>query len=309
MDFYYSQLLFVLPSYQPFQEHMSLQHLPQKPQQTRWTPRCSQNLPDFSRCLLGFILLTLSIEEEWRRDCVTLYDVSGVQFKKNKMNTHAAQKQGQVEGLPWWLTANAGEVGLLLCQEDPQRRKWQLAPVFLPGIPYTREPGGLQSVGSQRVGHDLATTQILSDSPEWAYCAKGSVLSEWGNHFSIWSQVTDGDIGKAARDVRKPISATLVNSMLEGWPPPPDPTATDTGRAKDRGPQVSLQPFLGRRLWCSAVPSLEAAAINPGLFTSTVVCPGSCFHVPANHLLNQQRALAALLSRRALHEPKSVKLR
>ena len=97
---------------------------------------------------------------------MTLYDVSDVQFKKNKMNTHAAQKQGQVEGLPWWLTANAGEVGLLLGQEDPQRRKWQLAPVFLPGIPYTREPGGLQSVGSQRVGHDLATTQILSDSPE-----------------------------------------------------------------------------------------------------------------------------------------------
>ena len=37
----------------------------------------------------------------------------------------------------------------------PWRRKWQLTPVFLPGkIPWTEEPGGLQSMGSQRVGHN-----------------------------------------------------------------------------------------------------------------------------------------------------------
>ena len=38
----------------------------------------------------------------------------------------------------------------------PRRRKWQPknTPVFLPGkIPRTEEPGGLQSVGSQRIGH------------------------------------------------------------------------------------------------------------------------------------------------------------
>ena len=40
----------------------------------------------------------------------------------------------------------------------PQRRKWQPTPVSLPGkIPWTEEPGRLQSVGSQRVGHDWAT--------------------------------------------------------------------------------------------------------------------------------------------------------
>ena len=38
------------------------------------------------------------------------------------------------------------------------RREWQPSPVFLPGdSPWTEEPGGLQSVGSQRVGHDWAT--------------------------------------------------------------------------------------------------------------------------------------------------------
>ena len=37
----------------------------------------------------------------------------------------------------------------------PWRRKWQPSPVFLPGeSPQTEEPGGLQSMGSQRVGCD-----------------------------------------------------------------------------------------------------------------------------------------------------------
>ena len=37
----------------------------------------------------------------------------------------------------------------------PWRRAWQATPVFLPGeSPWTEESGGLQSMGSQRVGHD-----------------------------------------------------------------------------------------------------------------------------------------------------------
>ena len=41
-------------------------------------------------------------------------------------------------GLPRWLsgkesTCSAGDVGLILGPEDPQRRKWQPTPVFLPG--------------------------------------------------------------------------------------------------------------------------------------------------------------------------------
>ena len=37
----------------------------------------------------------------------------------------------------------------------PWKRTWQPTPVFLPGeSPWTEEPGGLQSVGSQRVGHN-----------------------------------------------------------------------------------------------------------------------------------------------------------
>ena len=37
----------------------------------------------------------------------------------------------------------------------PWRRAWQPTPAFLPGeSPWTEEPGGLQSMGSQRAGHD-----------------------------------------------------------------------------------------------------------------------------------------------------------
>ena len=40
----------------------------------------------------------------------------------------------------------------------PWRRAWQPTSVFLPGeSPRTEEPGGLQSMGSQRVGHDWVT--------------------------------------------------------------------------------------------------------------------------------------------------------
>ena len=52
------------------------------------------------------------------------------------------------------------------------RRKWQPTPVFLPGeSPWTEEPGRLQSMGSQRIGHNWATKMhvhrgLLTDEVE-----------------------------------------------------------------------------------------------------------------------------------------------
>ena len=48
------------------------------------------------------------------------------------------------------------------------RKAWQPTPAFYPWrIPWTEEPGGLQSMGSQRVGHDWATkyTRVISEVP------------------------------------------------------------------------------------------------------------------------------------------------
>ena len=72
-----------------------------------------------------------------------------------------------------------------LGRKIPRKRAWQPTPVFLPGeSPWTEEPGGLQSMGSQRVGHDWATrhTQCeigpLSDKTLlWCYTPLGANLS------------------------------------------------------------------------------------------------------------------------------------
>ena len=51
---------------------------------------------------------------------------------------------------------NAGNLGLTNGLERlPWRRAWQPTPALLPGESHgTEEPGGLQSIGSQRVRHD-----------------------------------------------------------------------------------------------------------------------------------------------------------
>ena len=50
---------------------------------------------------------------------------------------------------------DAGDVGQFLGQEDPLEEGMATHSSILAWeIPWTEEPGGLQSVGSQRVGHD-----------------------------------------------------------------------------------------------------------------------------------------------------------
>ena len=47
-----------------------------------------------------------------------------------------------------------------LSQEDPLEKEMATHSGILAWkIPWTEEPGGLQSIGSQRIGHDLATKQ------------------------------------------------------------------------------------------------------------------------------------------------------
>ena len=49
-----------------------------------------------------------------------------------------------------------------LSQEDPLEKKIAIHSNILDWkIPWTEEPGGLQSMDSQRVGHDLVTKQQL----------------------------------------------------------------------------------------------------------------------------------------------------
>ena len=69
-------------------------------------------------------------------------------------------------GLPWW---HSGKESACQCRrpgsnpgsEDPLEKEMATHSNILAWeIPWTEEPGGLQSMGSQRVGHNLAIEQI-----------------------------------------------------------------------------------------------------------------------------------------------------
>ena len=63
-------------------------------------------------------------------------------------------------GLPWWLsgkesTCNAGDLGLIPGWEDPLEEGTTIHSSMLAWrIPWMEEPGGLQSIGLQRVRHN-----------------------------------------------------------------------------------------------------------------------------------------------------------
>ena len=69
-------------------------------------------------------------------------------------------------------------MGLILGQEDPLEKEMATHSSILAwGIPWTEEPGRLQSMGLQRVGHDLATKQ------QQQFCCRVSVGLFTANSF------------------------------------------------------------------------------------------------------------------------------
>ena len=65
------------------------------------------------------------------------------------------------------------------------RRAWQHTPIFLSGeSPWTEEPGGLQSMGSQRVRHDWSDWARMHIPTLWPICYV-SYLSEPGADFKL----------------------------------------------------------------------------------------------------------------------------
>ena len=58
---------------------------------------------------------------------------------------------------------NAGDAGLIPGSGRPLKKEMATHSSFLAWkIPWTEEPGGLQVVRSQRVGHDLATKHAIN---------------------------------------------------------------------------------------------------------------------------------------------------
>ena len=69
----------------------------------------------------------------------------------------------------WWETSRTGrstDRGLVVVQVWGRRRQWHPLQYPCLEIPWMKEPGGLQSMGSRRVGHDWATSLSLSCTGE-----------------------------------------------------------------------------------------------------------------------------------------------
>ena len=60
-------------------------------------------------------------------------------------------------------------------EKIPWRRAWQPTPIFLHGeSPWTEEPGGLQSMGAHRVGHNWATKHTCTSLFSMGYISMGA---------------------------------------------------------------------------------------------------------------------------------------
>ena len=100
--------------------------------------------------------------------------------------------------------------------EDPQRRKWKSTPVLLPGKSHggREEPGRLQCMGLQRVGHDWATSLILTyeDLQDLLELKpQKDVLFIIGNwNAKLGSQETHGVTGKFGLGVQNEAGQRLV---------------------------------------------------------------------------------------------------
>ena len=82
-----------------------------------------------------------------------------------------------VKSLP---AAQESHVWSLAWEDFPWRRKWQTTPLFLPGEFHgQREPGGLQSMGSQRVGHNWLTLLLAGKiCPPFSKYSKKNITFE-----------------------------------------------------------------------------------------------------------------------------------
>ena len=89
----------------------------------------------------------------------------------------------------WRITCQCGRHGFHpWVRKIPWRSKGQYSSIPAWAIPWTEEPGGLQSMGPQRVGHELETKQKQNWSQKsisvWATKLPG--LKSWPHHIMAW---------------------------------------------------------------------------------------------------------------------------
>ena len=81
----------------------------------------------------------------------------------------------------WWALSNilTQEIFVLIMIKSKwMRRAWQPAPVFLAGESWTKEPGGLQSIGLQRVGRDWSDLVCTHTMPDCLHSLEGTMCRQ-----------------------------------------------------------------------------------------------------------------------------------
>ena len=118
------------------------------------------------------------------------------------MNLSIKTGVGRRWRLPWWLSGkesacNAGDPGLILGWEDPREKGTATHSSILAWrIPWTEEPGGLQSTGSQRVGYDWVTKHACVKAGDGVQDVLKLDLQDWPSPAFLgqgWSGQNTGD--------------------------------------------------------------------------------------------------------------------
>ena len=102
---------------------------------TSWVPERKRNIMGWRRHLQSFLLFRRERAFVSRQEQAVWWHNSRRRSKASQYFMDLATTR-----IRWW------------------RRQWQPTPFLLRKIPWTEEPGGLQSVGLLRVGHDWATS-------------------------------------------------------------------------------------------------------------------------------------------------------
>ena len=148
-----------------------------------------------------------------------------------------------------------------LDQEDPWRRAWQPTPVFMPGkSPWTEEPGRLQFMGSQRVGHNWATkrsthreasnfkfslTDTLNYLPHFPPLLNPVSPQPWLNLANLFSLIISlGCLRKSNKILADSCLKTLVLHFIYELFPFPFPKAVLPFLHSSQVTQCSLQTFI-----------------------------------------------------------------
>ena len=108
--------------------------------------------------------------------CIRILRGGAQESVLNKPSTRASLVAQRLKGLPamWetWVRS--------LSWEDPlKKEKATHSSILAWRIPWTKDSGGLQSTGSQRIGHDWATNTFT-------FCSPSNQIWAWRNAATLW---------------------------------------------------------------------------------------------------------------------------